>query len=184
MVKVSSIIVLYTLIDNKLNILLDNNSIIKIECNDILDNENKKYLSSKGINVNLKQCHTFSKKKENDLYINTLYVGIIPSEKVKTLNPTTKIDINDKYISKSLEFIKERITKLSVIKEIYKEFTLPDLQRFYESIFNIKLDRRNFRKHLIKLDVIESISSGKSTGKGRPATIYKFKDSKIDKIIF
>ena len=184
MAKVRSIIILYTLIDNRLNILMNNSSIIEIECNDTIDNENNKYLSSKGLNLTLEQCYTFSKKKENDLYISVLNVGIVHSENIKDLKPTTKIDTNNKFIRKSLEFIKERLTKLSVIKDIYKEFTLPDLQRFYENIFDEKYDRRNFRKHLIKLDVIEPVSKSKIAGKGRPATIYKFKDSKIDKIIF
>lgn len=184
MVRVKSIIVLYTLIDNKLNILLDNDSIIEIECSDTLDNENKKYLSNRGLNVDLKQCYTYSNKEENNLNLNTLYVGIIPCEKIKDLTPSIQFNTKNEYINKSLEFVKERITKLSVIKNIYKEFSLPDLQRFYENILNVKYDRRNFRKHLIKLDVIEPISRGKASGKGRPATIYKFKDSKIDKILF
>ena len=184
MVRVKSIIVLYTLIDNKLNILLDNDSIIEIECSDTLDNENNKYLSNKGLKVDLKQCYTYSTKEKDNLYLNTLYVGIIPSSNIKDLTPSIQLNTKNEYINKSLEFVKERINKLSVIKNIYKEFSLPDLQRFYESIFNVRLDRRNFRKHLIKLDVIEPISRGKVVGKGRPATIYKFKDSKIDKILF
>ena len=184
MTKVKSVIVLYTIIDNKLNILLDNNSIIEIECSDTIDNENNNYLSKKNLKLNLRQCYTFSKKENNELYLNILNVGILHSDSIMGLKPSIKIDTKNKYINKSLEYIKDLITRLSVIKEIYKEFTLPDLQRFYESIFDVKLDRRNFRKHLIKLDVIEPISKNKIVGKGRPATVYKFKDSKIDKIIF
>lgn len=184
MVRVKSIIVLYTLIDNKLNILLDNDSIIEIECSDTLESVNSNYLSNKGLKVDLKQCYTYSNKDNDDLCLNTLYVGIIPSNSIKDLTPSTHLNTKNEYINQSLEFLKERITKLSVIKNIYKEFSLPDLQRFYENIFNVKYDRRNFRKHLIKLDVIEPISREKVTGKGRPATIYKFKDSKIDKILF
>ena len=183
MTKVKSVIVLYTIIDNKLNILLDNNSIIEIECSDTIDNENNNYLSKKNLKLDLKQCYTFSNKENNELYLNVLYVGIVPSNNT-LLTRSTKIDTKNKYISKSLEYIKEEITRLSVIKKIFKEFTLPDLQRFYEGIFNIKLDRRNFRKHLIKLDIIEALNKGKTVGKGRPATIYKFKDSKKDLIIF
>ena len=184
MVRVKSIIALYTLIDNKLNLLLDNDSIIEIECSDTLDNENKKYLSNRGLNVDLKQCYTYSNKDKDNLSLDILYVGIMPSSNIKDLTPTTQLNTKNEYINKSLEFLKEKITKLSVIKNIYKEFTLPDLQRFYESIFSVKYDRRNFRKHLIKLDVIEPVSLGKAVGKGRPATVYKFKDSKMDKILF
>ncbi len=172
MIKVKSVLTLYTLLNDKLNLL----PIVELDCKDTIDNTNSKYLSDNNLNVSLKQCYTFSKIDE----ISVLYVGFIDNSNVETID----IDSKNEYINKSLEFVKDRITRLSVIKEIYKEFTLPSLQRLYESIFNVKLDRRNFRKHLIKLDVIEPINKVASVGKGRPATIYKFKNSEIDKIIF
>lgn len=171
MIKVKSVITLFTIVDDKLSML----PIVELECSDTIDNTNNKYLKDNNLNVSLRQCYTFSKLDE----ICVLYVGILESN-----SKTIDIDIKNEYINKSLEFIKERITRLSVIKNIYKEFTLPNLQRLYENIFNIKLDRRNFRKHLIKLDVIEPINKVVSVGKGRPAIIYKFKESEIDKIIF
>lgn len=172
MIKVKSVITLFTIVDDKLSML----PIVELECSDTIDNTNNKYLKDNNLNVSLKQCYTFSKIDE----IKVLHVGFINNNNYKTID----IDIKNEYINKSLEFIKERITRLSVIKNIYKEFTLPNLQRLYENIFNIKLDRRNFRKHLIKLDVIEPINKVVSVGKGRPAIIYKFKESEIDKIIF
>ncbi len=172
MIKVKSVIALFTIIEDKLSLL----PIVELDCKDTIDNTNSKYLSDNNLNVSLKQCYTFSKIDE----ISVLYVGFIDNSNVETID----IDSKNEYINKSLEFVKDRITRLSVIKEIYKEFTLPSLQRLYESIFNVKLDRRNFRKHLIKLDVIEPINKVASVGKGRPATIYKFKNSEIDKIIF
>lgn len=172
MIKVKSVIALFTLLNDELKLL----PIVELDCSDAIDNENNKYLKDNNLNVSLEQCYTFSKVDE----ISVLHVGFINNSNLETININTK----DKYTNKALEFVKDRITRLSVIKEIYTEFTLPSLQRLYESIFNVKLDRRNFRKHLIKLDVIEPINKGKSVGKGRPATIYKFKDSEIDKIIF
>lgn len=172
MIKVKSVIALFTLLNDELKLL----PIVELDCSDTIDNENNKYLKDNNLNVSLEQCYTFSKVDE----ISVLHVGFINNSNFETININTK----DKYTNKALEFVKDRITRLSVIKEIYTEFTLPSLQRLYESIFNVKLDRRNFRKHLIKLDVIEPINKGKSVGKGRPATIYKFKDSEIDKIIF
>ena len=172
MIKVKSVIALFTLLNDELKLL----PIVELDCSDAIDNENNKYLSDNNLNVSLEQCYTFSKVDE----ISVLHVGFINNSNFETININTK----DKYTNKALEFVKDRITRLSGIKEIYTEFTLPSLQRLYESIFNVKLDRRNFRKHLIKLDVIEPINKGKSVGKGRPATIYKFKDSEIDKIIF
>ena len=172
MIKVKSVIALFTLLNDELKLL----PIVELDCRDTIDNENNKYLSDNNLNVSLEQCYTFSKVDE----ISVLHVGFIDYKDYGTIN----IDLKNEYINKALEFVKDRITRLSVIKDIYKEFTLPNLQRLYENIFNVKLDRRNFRKHLIKLDVIEPINKIIKVGKGRPATVYKFKDNKKDLIIW
>lgn len=187
MIKVKSLIILYTVINNKLNILLDNNSIIEIDCDNEIEVLNNKYLNKLGIkNIELEQCNTFSKKENETLYLNVLYTGIVNYDLVKEskLKPNSNIDITNKYIAKSLDYIKKNIIRLSVIKKIYSEFSLPELQKLYEDLFDVKLDRRNFRKHLIKLDVIEPLSKNTSIGKGRPATLYKFKNINKDIIIF
>ena len=129
MIKVKSVIALFTIIEDKLSLL----PIVELDCKDTIDNTNSKYLNDNNLNVSLKQCYTFSKIDE----ISVLYVGFIDNSNVETID----IDSKNEYINKSLEFVKDRITRLSVIKEIYKEFTLPSLQRLYESIFNVKLDR-------------------------------------------
>lgn len=172
MIKVKSVIALFTLLNDELKLL----PIVELDCRDTIDNENNKYLSDNNLNVSLEQCYTFSKVDE----ISVLHVGFIDYKDYGTIN----IDLKNEYINKALEFVKDRITRLSVIKKIYNEFTLPNLQRLYESIFNVKLDRRNFRKHLIKLDVIEPINKVIKVGKGRPATVYKFKENKKDLIIW
>ena len=176
MIKVKSIITLFTIFEDKLNLL----PIVELDCKDTIDNENSKYLKDNSLNVSLKQCYTFSKKEE----ISVLYVGFINYEDLDKNIDFKNIDTKNEYINKSLELIKDRVTRLNTIRNIYKEFTLPSLQRLYENVFNIKLDRRNFRKHLIKLDIIEPINKSKTVGKGRPATIYKFKNSNKDLIIF
>ena len=172
MIKVKSVIALFTLQEDKLSML----PIVELDCSNTIDEVNNEYLKDNNLNISLKQCYTFSKLDE----ISVLHVGFIENNNFKTI----KIDTKDEYINKALEFVKDRIVRLSVIKDIYKEFTLPNLQRLYENIFNVKLDRRNFRKHLIKLDAIEPIDKVISVGKGRPATVYKFKDNKKDLIIW
>ena len=54
-----------------------------------------------------------------------------------------------------------------------KKFTLTELQSAYEIIFNKKLDKRNFRKKILSLDIISQ--SGKTTeGAHRYAKLYSF----------
>ena len=65
-----------------------------------------------------------------------------------------------------------------------EEFALPEIQKIYEHLLDKKYDRRNFRKKLIKLDVIEDLNKISENKKGRPAKLYRFKDITEDKILF
>jgi 8-oxo-dGTP diphosphatase len=55
-----------------------------------------------------------------------------------------------------------------------REFTLTTLQTTYEIILNRKLDKRNFRKKILSLNLISAV--GKKVGgvPNRPAELYRF----------
>ncbi|MBW3017439.1 NUDIX hydrolase, partial [Candidatus Woesearchaeota archaeon] len=59
------------------------------------------------------------------------------------------------------------------------EFTLSDMQKAYEIILDKQIDKRNFRKKIFSLDIIEEVA-GKKTGKFRPAQLYKFKSKQVE----
>lgn len=191
-IKVESIINIFTIIDGKIKLLVNNNQLLKIECLDELDIVNNNYINNnmKINNLSLEQCYTFSKKKEDKLVFSVLYVDIVNIDDIKLIEgldfiELDKIDRNDIYIEKSLEYLKKKITLNSTMKKLYPgEFILPEMQRIYEQLFEIKIDRRNFRKKLIKLDVIEVLDKLSSGKNGRPAKLYKFKDIKENKILF
>ena len=52
----------------------------------------------------------------------------------------------------------------------------PELQKIFELILGQELDRRNFRKKLISLDLIEDTNEFNIGCNGRPAKLYRFKD--------
>lgn len=55
-----------------------------------------------------------------------------------------------------------------------EKFTLPQLQQLYEAIYQKPLDRRNFRKKIIKMEVLEKLEEkDKSTSK-KGAFLYRF----------
>ncbi|MCB1772253.1 MAG: NUDIX hydrolase [Gammaproteobacteria bacterium] len=54
-------------------------------------------------------------------------------------------------------------------------FTLSELQCVYESLLNQPLDKRNFRKRILSLDLIEETGCQRRTGKHRPAREYRVK---------
>lgn len=59
------------------------------------------------------------------------------------------------------------------------EFTLGELQVLYEKILNHKLDKRNFRKKILKLKLLIATARQKRGIPSRPAVLYKFRDRKI-----
>jgi 8-oxo-dGTP diphosphatase len=58
------------------------------------------------------------------------------------------------------------------------EFTLSRLQATYEAITGRALDKRNFRKRIISLDIIEPTGRTASEGRHRPAQLYRFRERK------
>jgi 8-oxo-dGTP diphosphatase len=64
------------------------------------------------------------------------------------------------------------------------DFTLPEIQRIYEQVLTKELDRRNFRKKFLKLDLIEETGDKAPTATGRPAKLYRFKQDIENVILF
>jgi 8-oxo-dGTP diphosphatase len=55
-------------------------------------------------------------------------------------------------------------------------FTLSQLQSVYEAVLVQPLDKRNFRKKFLSLDLIEETDQMLREGAHRPARLYRFKD--------
>lgn len=88
--------------------------------------------------------------------------------------PTLAFDHNEIYL-KALEALRIALrTRPLAFELLPKEFTLTHLQDLYEQVFNIKLDKRNFRKKVSKMDFIQ-LSGNKTKGeRHRPALLYQY----------
>lgn len=53
-------------------------------------------------------------------------------------------------------------------------FTLTELQSLYEQVFNIKIDKRNFRRKISKMDYIYASGKMQEGEKHRPAMLYHY----------
>lgn len=97
--------------------------------------------------------------------------------------PKTIYD-NGIIIEKAIEKLKKELLNTRLLKIFFpSDFTLPELQKLFEQILNKKLDRRNFRKKILKLDIIEDTMEKNISMTGRPAKLYRFKDIE-DKDLF
>jgi len=59
------------------------------------------------------------------------------------------------------------------------EFTLTQLQSVYEAILGTPLDKRNFRKRLLSLDILQETTELSKEGAHRPARLYTFRDREL-----
>jgi len=72
-------------------------------------------------------------------------------------------------------FLKKNLKDRLIVGELLPpKFTLPELQSLYENILGITLDKRNFRKRIFQLDILENTGLKKIGVKGGPL-LYRHK---------
>lgn len=59
-----------------------------------------------------------------------------------------------------------------------KMFTLTELQKAYEVILDKRLDKRNFRKRLFALNLVEPSDEYRNDGAHRPAQLFTFRENR------
>jgi ADP-ribose pyrophosphatase YjhB (NUDIX family) len=64
-----------------------------------------------------------------------------------------------------------------------EKFTLPQLQSLYETIYQMPLDKRNFRKKLNSMDILEKLDEKDKKNSKRGAFFYTFNKEKYDKLL-
>jgi len=92
------------------------------------------------------------------------------------INDIPALGFDHQYLVKdALETLKENLNRNLIFCELLPEkFTLKELQDLYEGILNESLDRRNFRKRMLQLNLLESTKEKKKGIKGGPE-LYRMK---------
>ena len=128
------------------------------------------------------------------------YIGVLDIEKVELLKETPKAseiswveldrvpelayDFNE-ILKAGIEELKEEIVKTDILKSLFPNgFTLPELHNVYTSILGIEVDRRNFRKKMINLNLIKDTNKTIVYKGKKPAKLYVFNELKEEKSIF
>jgi len=159
------------------------------------DNVTDAVLDKTGLlSVYIEQCYTFSTidRDPDARVIATSFIGLVDSKSVEikreerpeyetawfSVSELPKLGYDHETIlARNVEYLKKKIINSNVLKSLFpSDFTLPELQNVYEQILGKKLDRRNFRKKFIGLDLIEDTLEKNTGFNGRPAKLYRFKD--------
>lgn len=76
----------------------------------------------------------------------------------------------------ALARVRSKVEYTNVVYSLLPEtFTLTELQRVYEIILGRTLDKRNFRKKISSLDLVEPTGAERRDGAHRPAQLYRFR---------
>lgn len=76
---------------------------------------------------------------------------------------------HDQLLEDALDKLRDNLREHLVFGELLTDkFTLTELQELYESILGEKLDRRNFRKKILQMNILEPTNTKKSGVKGGP----------------
>jgi ADP-ribose pyrophosphatase YjhB (NUDIX family) len=63
------------------------------------------------------------------------------------------------------------------------KFTIPQLQGLYEAIYNKSLDKRNFRRKLLSMDLLEKLEEKEKESSRKGAWYYRFDAQKYDDLL-
>ncbi|MCP4312631.1 MAG: NUDIX hydrolase [Bacteroidetes bacterium] len=63
------------------------------------------------------------------------------------------------------------------------EFSIPQLQSLYEAIYQIPLDKRNFRKKILSMDVLVKMEEKDKSSSRKGAFLYRFDKKKYKKML-
>ena len=151
-----------------------------------------------GVNdVYLEQLRTFDDEGRDKIgrVVSVAYFALIPSGKVSLKTTDKYADVKWVSVNKlpKLAYDHKRVLRTAVQRLqakleysniayslLPKAFPLSQLQDVYEIILGREIDKRNFRKKLMALDVIETTGKREEGAAHRPAELYRFKTRTLE----
>ena len=90
---------------------------------------------------------------------------------------------HDRILRVALSHLKEKIHFKPVGFELLPEvFTMPQLQNLYESILEVRFDRRNFAGKMLHLEILEETGERPSNASNRIPIRYRFNKARYDEM--
>jgi hypothetical protein len=118
--------------------------------------------------IDMEQFDDKLEKQHNAEWININNVGTLILDHNRFLNDTIRV-------------VRRRTATRPVGFNLLPEkFTFPQLQSLYEAIYQKPLDKRNFRKKIFEMDILEKLDEKEKSGSKRGAYYYKFNKEKYD----
>ncbi|MEK7639272.1 MAG: NUDIX domain-containing protein [Patescibacteria group bacterium] len=146
--------------------------------------------------VFLEQLYTFSDvhRDKRNRVVSVAYLGLVKpdiasSYRHKTAKFVPIKELKDlaydhtEMLATALRRLQGKMAYTSISQYLLADhFTLSELQSVYEIILKKPLDKRNFRKKILALNIIEETGTMQEGVKNRPAALYKFKSKQVTEL--
>jgi ADP-ribose pyrophosphatase YjhB (NUDIX family) len=87
-------------------------------------------------------------------------------------------------VNKALRRLRRKAASEPIGFELLPEkFSLPRLQKLYEAIYGEDFDKRNFRKKLLSMGLLEKLEEKDKSGSKKGAFLFRFDKNKYDELI-
>lgn len=91
---------------------------------------------------------------------------------------------HENIILKALETLRTQLAYLPIGRNLLpKKFTMPELQKLYETILGKQLDRRNFQRKMIGFGILNKLTETRKGGAHKAPFLYTFNDKKYQKAL-
>lgn len=89
---------------------------------------------------------------------------------------------HNQILEKALQSLRLNLNDYPVGKDLLApKFTMPELQRLYETILDKPLDRRNFQKKILALGILERLKERKTGGAHKAPFLYRFDQRRYER---
>lgn len=145
-----------------------------------------------GVKINyLEQLYTFGKPERDPRgrIVSIAYFGLVRPNAFKLFASTDAEDAqwfaidelpelsfdHKTILEMAIERLQGKITYEPIGFELLdQKFPFSDLEKLYSTLLGRKVDRRNFRKKILGLNVLDELEEKVSKGSGRPANLFQF----------
>jgi len=91
---------------------------------------------------------------------------------------------HDEMVKRALRKLRIRAQTQPIGFELLPEkFTIPQLQRLYEAIYHVPFDKRNFRRKLLAMGLLEKLDEKEKETSKKGAFYYQFNKTKYEELL-
>ncbi len=149
--------------------------------------------------VHIEQLRTYSRidRDPRGRVVSVAHMAVVPwaslSQHEKSGSPALRWESVQKALKLPLAYdhrevlkdamlhLAERMRYTTMARNLLPQaLTLFDLQSLYETVLKMKLDKRNFRKKVLSLNILKPLGRKETGRKVRPAELYAFVSKKLE----